>query len=272
MSLKISVVYRIKDEQATPQPLQRTWEVGGLLDWYSVARQMRCKGIGKRGKPCLKLLLKLRLSSFQVFITNSRSFSHSSSPKLTLFLVSGSQAQALSKFTLSMAIDTWKPEETRYFFELYAEERRKGNKVGTSMNKVGKANIMEAFEQRFKNNFPDWRPYKSKYDTSRKKYIKIKTLAQNRTGLGFDDMGRINMSDDWWSERERECHGIRRSVCKEISNMDMFEAEFGGVVVIGPEGWSAQHGEASLNSRVAEDDGDDEADSQPAAETQTLET
>ena len=71
------------------------------------------------------------------------------------------------------------------------------------MNKVGKANIMEAFEQRFKNNFPDWRPYKSKYDTSRKKYIKIKTLAQNRTGLGFDDMGRINMSDDWWSERER---------------------------------------------------------------------
>ncbi|CAN6805082.1 unnamed protein product, partial [Brassica oleracea] len=53
-----------------------------------------------------------------------------------------------------------------------------------------------------------------------------------------------------------ECPGIRRSVCKEISNMDMFEAEFGGVVVTGDEGWSAQHGEASLNSRVGEDDGD----------------
>jgi len=71
------------------------------------------------------------------------------------------------------------------------------------MNKVGKTNIMESFEQRFKKNFPDWRPYKSNYDTSRKKYIKIKTLTQNRTGLGFDDMGRIDMSDDWWSERER---------------------------------------------------------------------
>ncbi|WZZ71056.1 hypothetical protein YC2023_082426 [Brassica napus] len=141
------------------------------------------------------------------------------------------------------------------------------------MNKVGKTNIMEAFEQRFKKNFSDWRPYKSKYDTSRKKYIKIKTLTQNRTELGFDDMGRIDMSDDWWSERERvsECPGIRRSVCKEISNMDMFEAEFGGVVVTGAEGWSAQHGEASLNSRVGEDDGDDEADSQSAAETQALE-
>ncbi|WZZ78517.1 hypothetical protein YC2023_099089 [Brassica napus] len=111
----------------------------------------------------------------------------------------GSQAR---KLTLSMAIDTWKPEETRYFFELYAEERRKGNKAGISMNKVGKANIMEAFEQRFKKNLPDWKPYKSKYDTSRKKYIKIKTLTQNGTGLGFDDMGRIDMSDDWWSERE----------------------------------------------------------------------
>ncbi|XP_013629810.1 PREDICTED: uncharacterized protein LOC106335752 [Brassica oleracea var. oleracea] len=137
------------------------------------------------------------------------------------------------------------------------------------MNKVGKKNIMEAFEQRFKKNYPDWKPFKNKYDTSRKKYIKIRTLTQNRTGLGFDNMGRIDMSDDWWNEREKECPGIRKSVCKEIDNMDMFEAEFGGVVVTGAEGWSTQHGEASLDSRVG---GDDEADSQPAAETQALET
>jgi len=50
--------------------------------------------------------------------------------------------------------------------------------------------------------------------------------------------------------------------------MDMFEEEFRAVVVTGAEGWSAQHGEASLNSRVGGDDGD-EADSQPAAETET---
>ena len=49
--------------------------------------------------------------------------------------------------------------------------------------------------------------------------------------------------------------------------MDMFEEEFGAVVVTGAEGWSAQHGEASLNSGVGVDDGD-EVDSQPAAETQ----
>ncbi|CAF2059781.1 uncharacterized protein LOC106452591 isoform X2 [Brassica napus] len=171
-----------------------------------------------------------------------------------------------------MAKYTWPPEEIRYFFQLYAEERNKGNKVGTSMNKVGQKNIMEAFEQRFKKKFPDWKPFKNKYDTNRKKYIKIRTRTQNRTGLGFDNMGRIDMSDDWWNEREKECSGIRKSVCKEIDNMDMFEAEFGGVVVTGAEGWSAQHGEASLDSRVGGDDGDDEADSQPAAETQALET
>lgn len=55
--------------------------------------------------------------------------------------------------------------------------------------------------------------------------------------------------------------------------MDLFEEEFHGVVVTGAEGWSAQHGEASLNSRVGGDDGD-EADSVdiPASETQALAT
>uniref|UniRef100_A0A0D3AU95 Myb/SANT-like domain-containing protein n=1 Tax=Brassica oleracea var. oleracea TaxID=109376 RepID=A0A0D3AU95_BRAOL len=176
----------------------------------------------------------------------------------------------LSLFKMSTSKDNWKPEETRYFFQLYAEERRKGNKVGQQMNKVGKKNIMDAFELRFKKGFSDWkRDYKNKYDSSRKKYIRIRMLTQNRTGLGYDNMGRIDMSDDWWKERERECPGIRKAFCKEIDNMDMFEAEFGGVVVTGAEGWSAQHGEASLNSRVGGDIAEDEADSQPAAETET---
>ena len=48
--------------------------------------------------------------------------------------------------------------------------------------------------------------------------------------------------------------------------MDMFEEEFGAVVVTGAEGWNAQHGEASLNSGMGVDGGD-EVDSQPATET-----
>ncbi|CAN6893250.1 unnamed protein product [Brassica oleracea] len=206
--------------------------------------------------------LKLRLSSLINLLCRFKSSSPIHQASLTQALPSSlcfwSQAR---KLTLSMAIDTWKPEETRYFFELYAEERRKGNKAGISMNKVGKANIMEAFEQRFKKNLPDWKPYKSKYDTSRKKYIKIKTLTQNRTGLGFDDMGRIDMSDDWWSEREMvsftlfslQFHILVYSIMMISSLYYMFFL-------------------SSLNSRVGEDDRDDEADSQPAAETQALET
>lgn len=69
----------------------------------------------------------------------------------------------------------------------------------------------------------------------------------------------------------QECPGIRRSIWKEELNMDVFEEEFRGVVITGAEGWSAQHGEASLNSRVG-GDGGDEADSQPPAETEALET
>ncbi|KAL0683786.1 hypothetical protein Bca4012_050634 [Brassica carinata] len=136
------------------------------------------------------------------------------------------------------------------------------------MNKVGKENIMVAFEDRFKKGYDSWQTFKNKYDTSRKKYTKFRKLTKNRTGLGFDNLGRIDMSDDWWSEREKECPGIRRSIWKEEFNMDLFEEEFRAVVVTGAEGWSAQHGEASLNSRVGGDEGD-EADSQPAAETET---
>ena len=43
--------------------------------------------------------------------------------------------------------------------------------------------------------------------------------------------------------------------------MDMFEAEFGGVTVTGAEGWSAQQGEASLDSRVDAEKDEDESDS-----------
>ncbi|XP_048613361.1 uncharacterized protein LOC125587205 [Brassica napus] len=83
-------------------------------------------------------------------------------------------------------------------------------------------------------------------------------------------MGRVDMSDDWWSDREKECPGIRRSIWKEEFNMDMFEEEFGAVVVTGAEGWSVQHGEASLNSGVGVDGGD-EVDSQPMLDRWILE-
>ena len=50
--------------------------------------------------------------------------------------------------------------------------------------------------------------------------------------------------------------------------MDVYEEEFRGVVVTGGEGWSAQMGEASLNSTMNGDDGD-ESDSVDVVEKQT---
>ena len=35
------------------------------------------------------------------------------------------------------------------------------------MNKVGKENIMVAFEDRFKKGYDSWQTFKNKYDTSR---------------------------------------------------------------------------------------------------------
>ncbi|CAN8319238.1 unnamed protein product [Cochlearia groenlandica] len=45
-----------------------------------------------------------------------------------------------------------------------------------------------------------------------------------------------------------------------VPNMDMYEAAFGAVTVTGAEGWSAQQGEASLDSR-ADAENVDESDS-----------
>ena len=38
---------------------------------------------------------------------------------------------------------------------------------------------------------------------SYKKYTKFRKLIKNKTVLGFDSMGRVDMSDDWWSDREK---------------------------------------------------------------------
>ena len=53
------------------------------------------------------------------------------------------------------------------------------------MNKVGKENIMVAFEDRFKKGYDSWQTFKNKYDTSRKKYTKFRKLTKNRTQLGL---------------------------------------------------------------------------------------
>ena len=53
------------------------------------------------------------------------------------------------------------------------------------MNKVGKDNIMEAFEDMFKKGYDSWQTFKNKCDTCRKKYTKFRKLTKNRTQLGL---------------------------------------------------------------------------------------
>lgn len=68
------------------------------------------------------------------------------------------------------------------------------------------------------------------------------------------------MSEAWWDQRIAEWQGARKYKIKVPPNMDVFEAEFGAVTVTGAEGWCAQQGEASLDSR-ADAEKDDESDS-----------
>ncbi|KAG2313850.1 hypothetical protein Bca52824_016972 [Brassica carinata] len=136
------------------------------------------------------------------------------------------------------------------------KRKKKGNKTKAGINQTGKEFIINKFEERFGKRHV-WERFKNKYDISRKAYMKFKRLIHNRTGMGYDSMGRIDMSDDWWEARIAEWPKARKYKNKLIPNMDVFEAEFGAITVTGAEGWSAQQGEASLGSRMGVDSEDD---------------
>ncbi|XP_056845621.1 uncharacterized protein LOC108813582 [Raphanus sativus] len=158
-----------------------------------------------------------------------------------------------------MADDKWTDEEVRYFFALYADEKKKGNRPRSDINLAGREFIINKFEEKFAKRWI-WDRFKNKVDISRKAYIKFKNLTHNRTGLVYDALGRLAMSEGWWDQRIAEWQGARKYKIKVPPNMDLFEAEFGAVTVTGAEGWCAQQGEASLDSRV-DAEKNDESDS-----------
>uniref|UniRef100_A0A1J3G7A0 UPF0725 protein n=1 Tax=Noccaea caerulescens TaxID=107243 RepID=A0A1J3G7A0_NOCCA len=159
-----------------------------------------------------------------------------------------------------MTNDNWTDAECRYFFDLFEGEKKKGNKTKAGMNQTGKDFIAKKFEEKFGKKHI-WNIFRNKYDTSRRIYARYKKLIYNRTGLGYDAMGRIDMSEDWWEQRKQEWPEAVNYKNKMLANMDVYDREFGAIVVTGAEGWSAQQGEASLDSRVGTENNDDEADS-----------
>ncbi|CAG7910457.1 unnamed protein product [Brassica rapa] len=102
--------------------------------------------------------------------------------------------------TRRMADDKWTDEEVRYFFALYADEKKKGNRPRSGMNLAGREFIINKFEEKFGKRWI-WDRFKNKVDISRKAYVKFKKLTHNRTGLVYDALGRLEMPDAWWDQR-----------------------------------------------------------------------
>ena len=69
------------------------------------------------------------------------------------------------------------------------------------MNQTGKDCIMRKFEERFQRGYQKWNPFKNRYDTCKKKYATFRLLTHNRPMIQYDDMGRLEMPDDWWQLR-----------------------------------------------------------------------
>ncbi|XP_019090248.1 PREDICTED: uncharacterized protein LOC104737045 isoform X2 [Camelina sativa] len=134
-----------------------------------------------------------------------------------------------------------------------------GNTTKIGLNQIGKDYVTKKFEEKFQKKFL-WIRFKNKYDVCRRSYIRYKILLHNRTGITFDAFGRIDMADDWWNERIKEWPDAVKYKNKLLPNQDVFRDAFCSVIVTGAEGWSAQQGETSLNSRVDAENGD-EADS-----------
>ncbi|XP_022561083.1 uncharacterized protein BNAC07G36710D isoform X2 [Brassica napus] len=151
-----------------------------------------------------------------------------------------------------------------FLFSTVLGREKKGNKTRNGLNTTAKEFIVKTFEEKYGEKHI-WDRFKNKYDTCRRIYVSVKKLIHNRTGMGYDDMGRINMSDDWWQERIKEWPGARKYKNKHVPNIDLFEEKFGAITVTGAEGWSAQQEESSLDSRVSgnNDEEDDCTDMPP---------
>ncbi|CDY08920.1 BnaC08g11500D [Brassica napus] len=159
---------------------------------------------------------------------------------------------------------TWSDEQTRFFLQLRLDDNLKGNIRKQMVNEAGRQAIIDKFYEAFGVKIP-WRKFGIKYNTCKKQYESFKKLTRNRTGLGFDSTGFINMSEDWWNERCKEWPGARKFKDKPIANMDLMEKVFGTVYISGGEGWSAQQGEDVLDTKHS--DHDDEIDGEDDAES-----
>ncbi|CAF2046274.1 unnamed protein product, partial [Brassica napus] len=159
---------------------------------------------------------------------------------------------------------TWSDEQTRFFLQLRLDENLKGNIRKQMVNEAGRQAIVDKFYEAFGIKIP-WRKFGIKYNTCKKQYESFKKLTRNRTGLGFDSTGFINMSEDWWNERCKEWPGARKFKDKPVANMDLMEKVFGTVYISGGEGWSAQQGEDVLDTKHSEHD--DEIDGEDDAES-----
>ncbi|XP_056857519.1 uncharacterized protein LOC130506848 [Raphanus sativus] len=131
----------------------------------------------------------------------------------------------------------WSDEQTRFFLQLRLDENLKGNVRKQMVNEAGRQAIMDKFYEAFGIKIP-WRKF------------------------------GINMSDDWWNERCKEWPGARKFKDKPIANMDLMEKVFGTVYISGGEGWSAQQGEEALDTKHADDEDEDDAESRRDVPTQ----
>ncbi|CAF1711137.1 unnamed protein product [Brassica napus] len=126
----------------------------------------------------------------------------------------GAFEYAIPGFSIaSQAVFNWPPEETRFFFQLYAEERKKGNRTSTSMNKIGKQNIIEAFEAKFKKGYDTWPPFKNKYDTTSAKRTALNQFSASASSVCVNVL-RLRNEQQAASESESESASEKRTIPK----------------------------------------------------------
>lgn len=76
----------------------------------------------------------------------------------------------------------------------------KGNITKLGINKFGKKFIIKNFEENF-IKLHIWDMFKNKIDVSRITDFRFKKMANNRNGLVYDIMERLEMLDVWWGRR-----------------------------------------------------------------------
>ncbi|KAL4556017.1 hypothetical protein LXL04_038652 [Taraxacum kok-saghyz] len=115
----------------------------------------------------------------------------------------------------------WNTENTTYFIDMCLNEKLKGNKPGSHLNKAGWLNLEKAMLEKTGKVF-DKKQLSNKWDGMKKDWKLYDRLMRLETGIG-GTRSLIDASEEWWAEKIN----VNKEFAKfKDTNLDIFATHY----------------------------------------------